>query len=58
VAGDYKIKIKHKGIEIAKAKRNGVSTHTQLERDSKSSNPTVKKRGVLGLTFERGFSPK
>lgn len=45
--------VKHPGVEKAKAKRNGLSTHEQLERDSHSSNPTTKKRGVLGLTFER-----
>lgn len=45
--------IKHPGIEKAKAKRNGVSTHEQLETDSKSSNPKVRARGNLGLMFER-----
>ena len=46
--------IKHPGIEIEKAKRNGVSTHTQLERDSHSPNPSVRARGNLGLRFEGG----
>lgn len=44
--------IKHPGIEKAKARRNGVSTHTQLERDAHSSNPSVRGRGLLGLRFE------
>lgn len=46
--------IKHPGIEKARAKRNGVSTHQQLEKDAHSSNPTLRKRGALGLRFE-GF---
>ena len=45
--------IKHPGIEKAKAKRNGVSTHQQLEKDSHSSNKKVRARGALGLAFER-----
>ena len=46
--------IKHPGIEKAKAKRNGISTHAQLEKDSHSSNKKVRARGSLGLRFERG----
>lgn len=46
--------IKHPGIEKAKARRNGISTHEQLERDSHSSNPSVRARGDLGLRFEKG----
>lgn len=45
--------VKHPGIEKAKAERNGVSTHEQLEKDSHSSNPKVRARGNLGLVFER-----
>ena len=47
--------VKHPGIEKAKAKRNGVSTHQQLEKDAKSSNPKVRGRGALGLRFEKGL---
>jgi hypothetical protein len=47
--------VKHPGIEKRKAKRNGISTHAQLERDAKSSDPHVRGRGVLGLRFERGL---
>ena len=47
--------VKHPGIEKAKAKRNGVSTHRQLEKDAKSSDATVRGRGQLGLRFERGI---
>lgn len=46
--------VKHPGIEKAKAKRNGISTHAQLEKDSHSSNPKVRARGNLGLRFEKG----
>ena len=45
--------IKHPGVEKAKAARNGVSTHQQLETDSHSSNPTTRRRGTLGLTLTR-----
>lgn len=45
--------IKHPGVEKARAKRNGISTHEQLERDSHSSNPTLRRRGTLGLTLSR-----
>lgn len=44
--------IKHPGIEKERAKESGVSTHEQLERDSHSSNPTLRGRGTLGLRFE------
>lgn len=44
--------IKHPGVEKARAKRNGISTHEQLERDSHSSNPTLERRGNLGLRLE------
>lgn len=46
-------KIRHPGVEKAKAKRNGISTHEQLERDSHSSNPTTRARGNLGLALSR-----
>jgi hypothetical protein len=45
--------IKHPGIEKAKAKRNGVSTRQQLQKDSHSDNPSVRARGKLGLRFEK-----
>lgn len=46
--------IKHPGIEKERAKRNGVSTHEQLEKDSHSGNPTLRARGNLGLRFQKG----
>lgn len=44
-------KIKHPGVEIEKAKRNGISTHKQLERDSHRSDPKTRARGNLGLVL-------
>ena len=45
--------IKHPGIEKDRAKRNGISTHEQLEKDAHSTNPTLRGRGNLGLRFEK-----
>jgi hypothetical protein len=45
--------VKHPGIEKERAKRNGISTHEQLERDAHSGNSTLEKRGNLGLSFEK-----
>ena len=45
--------IKRPGIEKARAKAAGISTHEELEKDSHSSNPTRRKEGVLGLTLSR-----
>jgi hypothetical protein len=46
--------VKHPGVEIAKAKRAGISTHEQLVKDSHSSDPTTRGRGKLGLRFQSG----
>lgn len=46
-------KIKHPGVEKEKAKRNGISTHEQLERDSHSSDPKTRARGNLGLALSK-----
>lgn len=46
-------KIKHPGIEQEKAKRNGISTHEQLERDSHSSDKSVRARGNIGLALSK-----
>lgn len=48
-----KIKIRHPGIEKARARKSGRSTHAQLEADAHSGNPTLERRGNLGLMFER-----
>lgn len=45
--------VKHPGIEKAKARRAGISTHAQLEKDSHSSDASVRGRGLLGLRFQR-----
>lgn len=41
--------IKRPGRETGRAKRNGISTHEQMERDSHSSNPSLRAAGNLGL---------
>ncbi len=46
--------IKHPGIEKKKAAAAGISTHQQLEKDSKSPNASVRGRGLLGLRFQKG----
>lgn len=53
-----KIKIKHPGIEKARARKNGISTHAQLEKDAHSGNPKLERRGNLGLMFERAAAKK
>lgn len=45
--------IKHPGVEKAKAKRSGRTTHQQLEIDAKSRNSKTAHRGRLGLTLEK-----
>lgn len=52
--GWIKKAVLHPGIEKARAEAHGISTHQQLEKDSHSSNPTLRGRGNLGLRFERG----
>ncbi len=46
-------KIKHPGVEIEKAKRNGISTHEQLVRDSHSSDKSTRAKGNLGLALSK-----
>lgn len=46
-------KIKHPGVETAKAKAAGISTHEQLEKDSHSSDAKTRARGNLGLALTR-----
>jgi hypothetical protein len=43
-----------RGAETAKAKRAGRSLHAQAEKDSHSSDPTVRGRGVFALNAQRG----
>lgn len=58
MAGKKPFGIKRPGIEKRRAAEAGISTHAELEKDSHSSDPTRKKEGVLGLTFERKFRKK
>jgi hypothetical protein len=41
--------IRHPGRETERAKRNGISVHEQMVRDSHSSNPSLRAAGNLGL---------
>lgn len=45
--------IKHPGIEKKRAAEHGISTHEQLERDAHSDNPTLERRGNLGLRLSK-----
>jgi hypothetical protein len=54
MGGWIKKAVSHPGIEKERAKEHGISTHAQLEKDAKSSNPTLRGRGNLGLRFEKG----
>lgn len=47
--GWIKSAIHHPGRERARAERNGVTVHEQLERDSHSSDPSLRGAGTLGL---------
>lgn len=50
--------IKRPGIEKRRAAAAGISVHEQLVKDSHSKNPTRRREGVLGLTFQRHFKKK
>lgn len=41
--------IKHPGRETRRAKEHGISVHEQLVRDARSSNPSLRGAGQLGL---------
>ena len=43
-----------RGAETAKAKRHGVSLSAQAEKDSHSSDPKIRGRGVFALNAKRG----
>ena len=43
--------VKHPGALTAAAKRNGVSKLEEAEKESKSSNPSIRARGALGKRF-------
>ena len=44
--------VKRPGREKRRAKEHGISVHAQLERDSHSSNRSLRGAGLLGLRFE------
>lgn len=44
--------VKRPGRETRRAKEHGISVHQQLERDSHSSNPSLRGAGLLGLRFQ------
>lgn len=46
--------ISHPGAEKAAAKRHGLSTLQEANRESKSSNPHIRARGVLARRFISG----
>jgi len=39
---------------IDAAKRHGISTHAEAEREAHSSDPTLRGRGNLALRFQKG----
>ena len=43
-----------RGAETKKAKRAGRSLHAQAEKDSHSSDPKVRGRGIFALNAQRG----
>lgn len=43
--------VRHPGSETARAKKAGRSLHAQEVHDSKSSNPHIRGKGLLGLRF-------
>lgn len=43
--------VKHPGALTDAAKRHGVSKLQEAERESQSSNPHIRARGILGKRF-------
>ena len=46
--------VRHPGALKAAAKRHGVSTREEAERESHSSDPSIRARGNLGKRFISG----
>jgi hypothetical protein len=46
--------VRHPGALTAAAKRRGVSKKQEAERESHSSNPHIRARGILGKRFMGG----
>jgi hypothetical protein len=51
--GWIKSSIKHPGRETKRAEKHGVSVHEQMEKDSHSSNSSLRKAGELGLRLSK-----
>jgi len=49
--------IKRPGREKRRAAEHGISTHEQMERDSHSSNPSLRAAGNLGLRLSKMHHP-
>jgi len=46
--------IKHPGALTRAAKQHGVSKRQEAEKESHSSNPHIRARGILGKRFMKG----
>lgn len=46
--------IKHPGRETRRAQQHGISVHQQMVRDARSSNPSLRGAGRLGLRLTGG----
>lgn len=46
--------VKHPGALTRAAKQHGVSKREEAEKESHSSNPKIRGRGLLGLRFMKG----
>lgn len=46
--------VKHPGALTAAAHANGVSKQQEAEKESHSSNPHIRARGILGKRFMSG----
>lgn len=46
--------IKHPGALTRAAAARGVSKRTEAEKESHSSNPHIRSRGILGKRFMKG----
>jgi hypothetical protein len=54
MANFIKKAIRHPGALTAAAARRGVSKREEAEKESHSSNPHIRTRGILGKRFMKG----
>lgn len=54
VANFIKKAVKHPGALTAAAAQHGVSKREEAEKESHSSNPHIRSRGILGKRFMKG----